>query len=68
MLACALPLVRAQAGVCWGQQRLQVWREFIQLHGEAGEAVVEEVILRLWIYGTARQSGAPLLFGHKECW
>lgn len=54
MFARALPLVRAQAGVCRGQQRRQVGREFIQLHGEGGEAVVEEVILWLWICGVTK--------------
>lgn len=47
--SCLLPLVWTQAGVCGGQQRLQVWRELIQLHGEGGQAIVEQVILWLWI-------------------
>lgn len=54
-----VPLVGAEAGVCRGQQRLQVRRELVQLHGEGGEAVVEQVVLRLWVCGAART-------GHKR--
>lgn len=43
------PLVWAQAAVCRRQERLQLRGEFIQLHGEGGEAVVQHVILRLGI-------------------
>lgn len=51
------PLVRAQAAVCRGQQRLHVRGEFIQLHGEGGEAVVEQVILWLGICGVTQADG-----------
>lgn len=44
------PLVWAQAAVCRGQERLQVGGELVQLHGEGGEAVVQQVILRLGIW------------------
>lgn len=60
MFAGVLPLVGAQAGVCRGQQRLQVRREFVQLHGEGGEAVVEEVILWLWICGGEETVRRPI--------
>lgn len=65
--ACVLPLVGAEAGVCRGQQRLQVWCEFVQLHSEGGEAIVEQVILWLWICGgekTVRRPAAIWL----QCW
>lgn len=51
------PLVRAQAAVCRGQQRLQVQRKFIQLHGKGGEAIIEEVILWLGICRVTRACG-----------
>lgn len=43
------PLVWTQAAVCRRQEGLQVWGEFIQLHSEGGEAIVQQVILWLGI-------------------
>lgn len=51
MLLLDSPLVRTQAAVCRRQQRLQVGVQLIQLHGEAGEAVVQQVVLRLGVCG-----------------
>lgn len=45
-------MIWAQAGVSGRQERLQVWGEFVQLHGKSGEAIIQQVILRLWIFRT----------------
>lgn len=50
------PLVRAQAAVCGGQERHLLRGQFIQLHGEGGEAIVEQVILWLSICRVTQSS------------
>lgn len=50
------PLVWAQPCVCRRQERLQVWSEFIQLHGEGGKAVIQQVIDWLGICGVTKAS------------
>lgn len=50
------PLVWAQAAVRRRQERLQVWGEFIHLHGKGGEAIVQQIILWLRICGVTQAS------------
>lgn len=44
-----LPLVRSQACICRGQQGLKVRSQLIHFHCKAREAIVQQVVLWLWI-------------------